>query len=71
MTIKHSGTVTKHFGIDKFYDATYFDMSDDNIVNLGLKDKPFFKASADYQSKMKTVLLSYDYINEPLSIHIG
>lgn len=45
--------VYKHFGIDNFYDATYYDMSDDNIVNLGLKDKPFFKASADYQSKMK------------------
>lgn len=51
--------VYKHFGIDKFYDATYFDMSDDNIVNLGLKDKPFFKASADYQSKMKKPFYSH------------
>ena len=40
--------VYKHFGIDKFYDATYFDMSPDNIENLGLKDKEFFKESTDY-----------------------
>ncbi|EJD81469.1 polyglycerol-phosphate lipoteichoic acid synthase LtaS [Staphylococcus epidermidis] len=51
--------VYKHFGIDNFYDATYYDMSDDNIVNLGLKDKPFFKASADYQSKMKKPFYSH------------
>ena len=47
--------VYKHFGIDNFYDATYYDMSDDNIVNLGLKDK----ASADYQSKMKKPFYSH------------
>ena len=51
--------IYKHFGIDKFYDATYYDMSDKNIVNLGLKDKPFFKASADYQSKMKQPFYSH------------
>ncbi len=51
--------VYKHFGIDNFYDATYYDLSDDNIVNLGLKDKPFFKASADYQSKMKKPFYSH------------
>ena len=51
--------VYKHFGIDNFYDATSYDMSDDNIVNLGLKDKPFFKASADYQSKMKKPFYSH------------
>ncbi|PTK56796.1 glycerol phosphate lipoteichoic acid synthase [Staphylococcus haemolyticus] len=51
--------VYKHFGIDKFYDATYYDMSDDNIVNLGLKDKPFFKDSAEYQSKMKGPFYSH------------
>ena len=49
----------KHFGIDKFYDATYYDMSDENVVNLGLKDKPFFKASAEYQSKMKQPFYSH------------
>lgn len=51
--------IYKHFGIDKFYDATYYDMSDENVVNLGLKDKPFFKASADYQSKMKQPFYSH------------
>ncbi|MCJ1656933.1 polyglycerol-phosphate lipoteichoic acid synthase LtaS [Staphylococcus sp. NRL 16/872] len=51
--------IYKHFGIDKFYDATYYDMSDENIVNLGLKDKPFFKASADYQAKMKEPFYSH------------
>lgn len=51
--------VYKHFGIDKFYDATYYDMSDDNIVNLGLKDKPFFKESVEYQSKMKGPFYSH------------
>lgn len=51
--------IYKHFGIDKFYDATYYDMSDDNVVNLGLKDKIFFKDSADYQAKMKKPLYSH------------
>ncbi|MGW9857532.1 lipoteichoic acid synthase [Staphylococcus hominis] len=51
--------IYKHFGIDKFYDATYYDMSDENIVNLGLKDKPFFKESAEYQSKMKQPFYSH------------
>ena len=51
--------IYKHFGIDKFYDATYYDMSDENVVNLGLKDKPFFKASAEYQSKMKQPFYSH------------
>ncbi|RIO54623.1 LTA synthase family protein [Staphylococcus hominis] len=51
--------IYKHFGIDKFYDATYYDMSDENVVNLGLKDTPFFKASAEYQSKMKQPFYSH------------
>lgn len=51
--------IYKHFGIDKFYDATYYDMSDDNVVNLGLKDKVFFKDSADYQAKMKKPFYSH------------
>lgn len=51
--------VYKHFGIDKFYDATYYDMSPENIENLGLKDKPFFKESAEYQSKMKKPFYSH------------
>lgn len=51
--------IYKHFGIDKFYDATYYDMSDDNVVNLGLKDKVFFHDSANYQAKMKKPFYSH------------
>ncbi|AVP35640.1 LTA synthase family protein [Staphylococcus felis] len=45
--------VYRHFGIDKFYDATYYDMSPENQENLGLKDKEFFDESLDYLSKEK------------------
>ncbi|MBF7023576.1 polyglycerol-phosphate lipoteichoic acid synthase LtaS [Staphylococcus kloosii] len=45
--------IYRHFGIDKFYDATYYDMSQKNIQNLGLKDKEFFKESIDYLAKEK------------------
>lgn len=51
--------IYRHFGIDKFYDATYYDMSEDNVVNLGLKDKEFFKESAGYQKKMKKPFYSH------------
>ena len=37
--------IYKQLGIDEFYDASYYDMSDDNIINYGLKDKPFFEES--------------------------
>lgn len=40
--------IYKHFGIDKFYDATYYDMSPQNVENLGLKDKEFFKESIPF-----------------------
>ena len=53
--------VYKHFGIDNFYDATYYDMSDDNIVNLGLKDKPFFKASAEKPFYSHLITLTNHY----------
>ena len=51
--------IYKHFGLDKFYDATYFDMSDENIENLGLKDKEFFKESVDYLDKEKEPFYSH------------
>ncbi|EJO7135210.1 polyglycerol-phosphate lipoteichoic acid synthase LtaS [Staphylococcus pseudintermedius] len=51
--------VYRHFGIDKFYDATYFDMSPENLENLGLKDKEFFKEAADYLSKEKQPFYSH------------
>ncbi|WP_050615196.1 LTA synthase family protein [Bacillus testis] len=37
--------IYKSMGIDKFYDASYYDMTSDQVVNYGLKDKPFFKES--------------------------
>ncbi|WP_040912191.1 LTA synthase family protein [Lentibacillus jeotgali] len=37
--------VYKQFGIDRFYDDAYYDMSEDKVINYGLKDKPFFKQS--------------------------
>ena len=51
--------VYKHFGVDKFYDATYYDMSPENQVNLGLKDKEFFKESADWLAKEKQPFYSH------------
>ena len=51
--------VYRHFGVDKFYDATYYDMSPENLENLGLKDKEFFKESADYLSKEKKPFYSH------------
>ncbi|MCM3394438.1 LTA synthase family protein [Cytobacillus oceanisediminis] len=35
----------KTMGYDKFFDAEYYNMSDENTKNYGLKDKPFFKES--------------------------
>ncbi|RIL44336.1 glycerol phosphate lipoteichoic acid synthase, partial [Mammaliicoccus fleurettii] len=51
--------VYRHFGIAKFYDATYYDMSEENLENLGLKDKEFFKESADYLAKEKEPFYSH------------
>lgn len=35
----------KAFGFDHFYDATYYNMEDKDVLNYGLKDKPFFDQS--------------------------
>ncbi len=38
------GTVTdiyKSFGFNKFFDGQYYDMNEKDVVNYGLKDKPF------------------------------
>src|SRR5690625_620095 len=37
--------IYKEFGIDYFFDAEYYDMSEDQVIGYGLKDKPFFKES--------------------------
>ncbi|MGD6942946.1 LTA synthase family protein [Cytobacillus gottheilii] len=35
----------KSMGIDRFYDAEYYSMNEEDTKNYGLKDKPFFKES--------------------------
>lgn len=40
--------IYKQFGIDEFYDASYYDMDDDKVIGYGLKDKPFFAESMPY-----------------------
>ncbi|MBM7694124.1 lipoteichoic acid synthase [Peribacillus deserti] len=35
----------KSFGYDKFFDANYYNMSEENTINYGMEDKPFFKES--------------------------
>lgn len=37
--------IYKNFAIDEYYDATYYDMSPNQVINYGLKDKPFFTES--------------------------
>ncbi len=43
----------KSFGFDKFFDASYYDMNDNDVVNYGLKDKPFFKESIPLLETLK------------------
>ncbi|HLR52326.1 MAG TPA: LTA synthase family protein, partial [Candidatus Avamphibacillus sp.] len=37
--------IYKQFGIDHYFDAGFYDMSPDQVINYGLKDKPFFDES--------------------------
>ncbi len=55
--------------IDKFYDVNSYTVTDENSVNWGLKDIPFFEQSVDINDRnATTVLFTYDYINESLSV---
>jgi lipoteichoic acid synthase len=51
-------------GYDQFFDASYFDMSDENTINYGMKDKPMIQESMAYLNKLpqpfyaKYILLS-------------
>ncbi|WP_086276046.1 LTA synthase family protein [Candidatus Enterococcus testudinis] len=38
----------KRFGYDYFFDASYYDVTDENSFQYGLHDKPFFEQSAQY-----------------------
>lgn len=37
--------IYKKLGIDEYFDASYYDMSPNRVINYGLKDKPFFEES--------------------------
>ncbi|MED3762920.1 LTA synthase family protein [Ureibacillus terrenus] len=38
--------------MQKFFDITYYDVNDENSVNWGLKDIPFFEQSADLMTEL-------------------
>lgn len=38
----------KSLGYDMFYDSTYYNMKEENVLNYGLEDKPFFKETIPY-----------------------
>lgn len=44
--------VYQSFNIDKFYDVESYDVNDENSVNWGLKDIPFFEQSTDMMKEM-------------------
>ncbi|WP_100402579.1 LTA synthase family protein [Bacillus sp. FJAT-42315] len=37
--------IYKAFGMNQFFDSSYYDMNEDDVMNYGLKDKPFFEES--------------------------
>lgn len=37
--------IYKQLGVDYFFDEAYYDMSEEQVIGYGLKDKPFFKES--------------------------
>ncbi|WEZ07443.1 LTA synthase family protein [Priestia flexa] len=43
----------KSFGVDKFFDSAYYDMNEEDTLNYGLEDKPFFKDSMPYLKELK------------------
>ncbi len=45
--------VYKSLGINEFYYDSFYDMSKENVINYGLKDKPFFKESMPYLKNME------------------
>jgi lipoteichoic acid synthase len=43
----------KQLGYDQFFDASYYDMSKENIKNFGMKDKPYFQESMPMLESLK------------------
>jgi lipoteichoic acid synthase len=44
-TFWNRDVIYKSFGYRYFFDSSYYDMTPSNVVNYGLKDKPFFQQS--------------------------
>ena len=44
-TFWNRNNIYKQFGVDKYFSADHYDMSEENVLNYGLKDKPFFEQS--------------------------
>ncbi|RHW38503.1 LTA synthase family protein [Lysinibacillus yapensis] len=70
--------IYKSFNIDKFYDIESYDVNEENSVNWGLKDIPFFEQSVDlmtgmqqpFYSKMITLTNHYPFTLDPEDIMI-
>ncbi|EUJ39857.1 LTA synthase family protein [Brochothrix campestris] len=45
--------VYKEFGIKNFFDSSYYDMNENDTLNYGLKDKPFFTESIPMLETLK------------------
>ncbi|SES90892.1 lipoteichoic acid synthase [Salinibacillus kushneri] len=45
--------IYKELGVNKFYYDSYYDMSPENVINYGLKDKPFFEQSMPYLENLE------------------
>lgn len=52
-TFWNRNVIYKAFGYDQFYDAEYYNMTDENTKNYGMKDKPFFKESIPMLESLK------------------
>lgn len=70
--------IYESFNIDKFYDIESYEVTDENSVNWGLKDIPFFEQSVDlmkemdqpFYSKMITLTNHYPFTLEEEDIMI-
>src|SRR5690625_1338372 len=45
--------IYKQFAINHFFDDTFYNMSEGQVINYGLKDKPFFEESIPYLKSLK------------------
>ncbi|WP_318503625.1 LTA synthase family protein [Bacillus sp. T3] len=52
-TFWNRSEIYKAFGYDKFFDAEYYDMSEENTKYYGMKDVPFFEESIPLLTSLK------------------